>query len=531
MCNSPLMRDFLIQLRVLTLFLGGATTFLVFSALAADGYFTDHPRYVYENFTLGADGLKNSSAFETLDTELNSTQATIDGVTHFYNLTRVIPIGSLSNSSGLFFVAPNVPGLAVLLVGAFGVAQIVFTIREIVSNCHVVGGSAAVAIRIIWFTYGQGLLQLLLQYLFYALVAFYPTIALWKAFYVMFAMVCVLVLKNFYPLAHKCCGNRGAITEIEMALLMPHAILSFFAIIQVPIIIAKLGGTHDPSWAVAFVPVWMVVLVNTGGWIAFICTFLRQISNDPGPFGLLLSSGLVYLLYNCSVASSLILLCVNDNPDYFGQSEWPYPWWRVVLPVLVAYAVLLLLHVGQLVYIVVHAIQQACRRCEIFSQKQQKEADEHVRRAAVGAADPGGAADTANVALVDSASVELAAAGFDHSARQADLTFVSTLARQLSQGRHDRVTEQMLLEQLRSLQQLLTTHPALVTPSNRLLILQRFENYHNKCDEAEWSELVASRYARLLRTFTKANVILNMFPSLKNMRNLDMTRKPPLPVE
>jgi hypothetical protein len=309
---------------------------------------------------------------------------------------------------------------------------------------------------------------------------------------------------------------------------MPHGILSFFAVIQVPIIIAKLGGTYDPSWAVAFVPVWMAALINTGGWIAFLFIFLRQVVNDPGPFGLLLCSGLVYLLYNCGVSSSLIFLCVNDNPDYFGKSEWPYPWWRVVLPVLVVYAVLILLHVGQLLAFVFHSVQQACKRYEEFSAKQQKEADEHVRRAAAG--DSIGAADTGAIALVDGASVELNAGAFDHSAQQADLTFMSTLSRGAN-GRNDRVTEQMLQEQLRSLQHLLTTHPALVTPSNRLLIVQRFENYHDKCDGAEWSELVASRYAQLLRTFTKANVILNMFPSLKNMRNLDMTRKPPLPVE
>ncbi len=531
MCNPLFARDFFLHVREFLLFLGGATTFLVFAALAADGYFTDHQRYVYEDFTRGLDGLKNSSSFETLDAELNSTQCnqTIDGVTHFYNLTRVIPIGSLSNSSALFFVAPNVPGLAVVLIGAFALAQIAYTVRELVSNCAVVGDSGFAATRIIFFTHGQGLVQLLLQHGFYALVTFGQTVPLWKAFYVVFAMVGVFVLKNLYPFAiHCCCGGRP-VGDMEMVLTLPHGILSFFAIIQVPIVIAKLGGTYSPSWAVALVPAWMAVLVNNGGWAAFLLFLCLQRSRDGIPFGSVLAAATVYLLYNCGVASSLILLCVNANPDYCGKSEWPYPWWRVVFPILVAYALLIFLQIGQLLGHVKSSLHVAFKRCAEFSTKQQKEADEHLRRTSLLADD----AKTAVTVPAEEAVVadHLTAGARDRDAQAAGLTFVSTLGRQLSNGRSDRITEQMLLAQLRSLQQLVTTHSALVTSANRLLILQRFENYHDNCDEAEWSELVASRYAQLLRTFTKANVILNMFPALNNMRTLDLLNKPPLPLE
>lgn len=548
MCRPGMSHEFYTHIRIFLLMFGGVTVFLLFVALAADGYFEDQPRYVFEFFTVNASGDKNFSTFQTrydlVDNNSTAGSEVVAGTTYFYNLTRTIPIGSLHNQSALFFFKGpgGVPGLAVVLLAAFALGQLCYAIANICANCRVVGGSSGLAARIVFFTYGQGIVQLILQYLFFALIAVSSEEERYKAFYVLFAMVLLLCFKNFYPMAVKCCcRNRDQqTTEIELVLLMPHGILAFFAVIQVPIVIAKVAGTYFESWAVALVPVWMTTLINTVGWVIFICVFLREMQQEQGPFGLLLASMFVSILYNCSVASALIFFCRNDDPEFFAQSAWPYPWWRVVLPTLVAYGVLVLIQIVQIFEITIRKIRSLCQQCHNFTTRQKREVDEHKSRVVNGersmyVAEPN-PDDPDDPDDPDAAS---SSASPSSSGAASSSTSAQRVASQEQQGRFQAtlavdppsltVDEHFLIGLLRSLCAVVSGHPGLVTSANRLMVVQRFENLHARCEAKEWSELVAAQYGQLLRLFTTANTILRKFPSLKNMRNLNMTRKPPVP--
>eukprot|EP00750_Incisomonas_marina_P028415 INCI671.1.p1 GENE.INCI671.1~~INCI671.1.p1 ORF type:complete len:566 (-),score=79.03 INCI671.1:2429-4126(-) len=563
MCRPGMSHEFYTHSRIFLLMFGGVTVFLLFVALAADGYFEDHPRYVFEFFTVNSSGDKNFSTFQTRYDLVDNSSAgseVIAGTTFFYNLTRTIPIGSLHNQSALFFFKGpgGVPGLAVVLLAVFALGQLCYAIANICANCRVVGGSSGLAARIVFFTYGQGIVQLILQYLFFALIAVSSEEERYKAFYVLFAMTLLLCFKNLYPMAVKCCcRNRDQqTTEIELVLLMPHGILAFFAAIQVPIVIAKLGGTYFVSWDVALIPVWMTVLINTIGWIIFICVFLREMQQEQGPFGLLLASMFVSILYNCSVAAALILLCRNDDDEFFAKSAWPYPWWRVVLPTLVAYGVLVLIQVVQILEITIRKLRSLCQQCHNFTTRQKREADEHKSRVVNGepsmyAAElhPDDSSGTTVLSIAaESSSQSPSSSGAASSSRSpsgsgaaSSSTSDQLFAARGQQARFEAtlsveppsfsstIDEYFLISQLRSLCAVVSGHPGLATSANRLMVVQRFENLHARCEANEWSELVAAQYGQLVRLFTTANTILRKFPSLKNMRNLNMTRKPPVP--
>ncbi len=112
-----------------TVALGAAVGFLLAAALAADGYFVDHTRYVYEFWTLNGtnatgvgDVSVNTSFFATFDEPLpfiGLNSSTVDGwngTALSANFTRAIPAGALSNASWTLPVPgyPGVPGVAVV---------------------------------------------------------------------------------------------------------------------------------------------------------------------------------------------------------------------------------------------------------------------------------------------------------------------------------------------------------------------------------------------------------------------------------
>jgi len=507
--------------------LSGFTVFLVFVALAADGYFEPAPRYVYEYYTVNASGIKELVFFHTFDTNPhNTTQGianiSLPGLQVFYNMTRVIPPGSMANATELFFVTPTVPGLAIVLLGLCFIGQLAFTIKGIVDNCRIVGLSKLAVFRMVFFTYGQGLVQLLLQFGCYAAIAFAPDTELYLQLYFLFAMALVFAMKNLSPLIAKlaCDAGDAMVSDIEVVLLMPHGVASFFGIIQVPLIIAKLGGTYDQPWAVALVPTFMALTVNTIGWLIFLCMVMRDDDDDENmPIFTVLASFVTYEAYNIALFVALTLFCFNDSASYYGQSEWPWTWLQVVSPLLAAFAFLILLQIFQGLGLLFEKLGLQCRQCHASVQKRQKEVDEHTRRSY---ADP-----TAMPLHIESPANESdGPADGASSLAKWNAQQQQFIARVASSSATDEMT---LLSVLNDLSAALDQNEELICSKMRLLVVHRFAMLHESCGKDVWTEQVAAGYAALLRRFTAANTLLSKLPGLGIMRKLRMQRKPPAP--
>jgi hypothetical protein len=329
MCQSEAVASGTRRALVIAFQFASATLFLLFAALSGDGYFVAHPRYVYSFRTLNASNATNLTYFETLDAPLvfnsstNGTSPTppsqsghevVDGSVVYFNLTRIIAPGPLANSSAmLLLVAPSggvVPGLAVLLISAIGLCYLLFLLANMVRDFRLMGCSCAVAARLVCFSHGHSAVQQLLQLLFFALVAFSPSspssspsslssswsassswlssssplsssLAPWpppsapllplsRACYALLAMELLLCAKCLLPLLSKClCRHRLHLTDEELVLLPPQGVTAFFMLSQVPIVIAKFGGTTFRPWATLLTPIWLLLIINTVGWGIF----------------------------------------------------------------------------------------------------------------------------------------------------------------------------------------------------------------------------------------------------------------------
>ena len=497
----------------MTLYFGGVIAFLVFLAMSADGYFEPDLRYVYEFFTLNSTDqkLKNQTSFDTVLEPFNATfgNFTINGTLMFYNLTNVIPKGSLSNSSILFFVQPGVPGLAIVVLALFFIGQLTHTIIGLVRSCTM----RESVTKIIFFSHGQGIVLLLGQYTFYALIAFCPDVDLTTKLSVILVMAVVFGMKCLFPLFHRCRNEQTVLSEIEMLYLMPHGFVAFFSLVQVPVVMAHVHAGDFGHWDVWLTPTWMTLIINTTGWTIF-TGFLVRIREHPIEVAAMAAVCAVYLLFNCAVAASLILFCINDNADYFGKSEWPFPWVIVVLPVVAAYAVLCLGVVLELLLAIGRRLQSQGRRCCQFLNRQNREASEHYRRA-----------DNSELPVPNQAT-----AGRPESQRQQiQASFELTLLARIPPHAN---RQQWLLKLLTVLQDAVRKAPeVLATSSNRSFIIRVFKQHRAEASTVYWTERHAKQYSQLLRHFTSAKMILLRMPSLDRIRGLSTTRVPPPPTD
>lgn len=110
------------QFGKLVLFTASIVTFLVAGALALDGYFVDHERFVYEFFTFNSSGDVNVSFFATFsrpltDVWFNGTPSLVNGTeTLWVNFTRSIAPGAFANETWTLMIPgySNVSGFFVV---------------------------------------------------------------------------------------------------------------------------------------------------------------------------------------------------------------------------------------------------------------------------------------------------------------------------------------------------------------------------------------------------------------------------------
>lgn len=241
-------------LRVHVLFFGAITTFLLFVALNADGYFLSYTRYVYQFWYQQShppfNNITNVTYYETLDHLFsNSSSGTtiINGTTevNFLLLKEIAP-GSLHNSTFLYQIVPGVPAFAVVLIGGYFLFQLIWTLVELVTSLSIVGRNLGTALYVVFYSHGQGIIQNLLQFTFYVLVAFDDGVDLYIKFYAIVAMVYVFTIRHLYVVITKIVTEEVEnLGDTDAVLIMPNGIMNFFSIIQVHLVVSKLAGkTH-----------------------------------------------------------------------------------------------------------------------------------------------------------------------------------------------------------------------------------------------------------------------------------------------